>query len=463
MACSDAPKHGVPLEIIYIASREENGEQIHELELDENNLKTILLHPEVKNRPIVVVSIAGAFRNGKSFLLGFFLKYLETRPLESDWLNKEDKIKGFKWRSGTGRVTTGIQIWSEPFILEKTNGEKVAVLLVDTQGVFDNDSTMADCTAIFALSILISSVQMYNLMRQIQENDLHHFEFFIEFCKLVSEEADKVSEEADKSKTDVRNPRLVFLIRDWEFFDEHPFGHAGGESYIQQILKVKEDGLNELQNIRKKIEKWFPNIGGFLLPHPGKKVARKTYDGIVKEMDDDFVESVQLLVPYILSKDKLVTKRINSVDVTGENMLKYIEAFVNVFKNGGLPTPQTLFQATAEVGYQLAIEEGFQIYIKEMTEFCKSADGKYMSDAGLKEIDEKKKEVARNHLIAYPRMLRLENQNQCLRRLDDLMDIKYKDFKETINKQNKDFMLKKVVTVAGVGTIVVGAISLLRP
>lgn len=98
-----------------------------------------------------------------------------------------------------------------------------------------------------------------------------------------------------------------------------------------------------------------------------------------------------------------------------------------------------------------------------MFQFCKSADGKYMSDAGLKEIDEKKKEVARNHLIAYPRMLRLENQNQCLRRLDDLMDIKYKDFKETINKQNKDFMLKKVVTVAGVGTIVVGAISLLRP
>lgn len=33
--------------------------------------------------------------------------------------------------------------------------------------------------------------------------------------------------------------RLVFLIRDWEFFDEHPFGHAGGESYIQQILKVR--------------------------------------------------------------------------------------------------------------------------------------------------------------------------------------------------------------------------------
>lgn len=453
MACSDVPKHGVPLEIICIASREENGQQIHELELNEDKLKTILLHPEVKNRPIVVVSIAGAFRNGKSFLLGFFLKYLETQPLERDWLNKEDKIEGFEWRSGTRRVTTGIQIWSEPFILEKTNGEKVAVLLVDTQGVFDNDSTMADCTAIFALSNLISSVQMYNLMRQIQENDLHHFEFFIEFCKLVSEEA-------DKNETDVRNPRLVFLIRDWEFFDEHPFGHAGGESYIQQILKVKEEGLNELQNIRKKIEKWFPNNSGFLLPHPGKKVARKTYDGIVKEMDDDFVESVQLLVPYILSKDRLVTKRINSVDVTGENMLKYIKAFVNVFKNGGLPTPQTLFQATAEVGYQLAIAEGFEIYVKKMTEVCKSADGKYMSDAGLEELNGKKKEVARDHLKAYPRMLRSENQIQCLQKLDDLMDIKYNDFKEIIKTQNKDFMIKRAVQIAGVGVGAIGVVAL---
>lgn len=80
---TDVPKHGVPLEIICIASREENGKTIHELEVNENNLKKIMLHPEVKNRPIVVVSIAGAFRRGKSFLLGFFLKYLETQPLVS--------------------------------------------------------------------------------------------------------------------------------------------------------------------------------------------------------------------------------------------------------------------------------------------------------------------------------------------------------------------------------------------
>lgn len=47
---------------------------------------------------------------------------------ERDWLNKDEKIEGFEWRGGTSRVTTGIQIWSEPFILEKRNGEKVRFL-----------------------------------------------------------------------------------------------------------------------------------------------------------------------------------------------------------------------------------------------------------------------------------------------------------------------------------------------
>lgn len=32
------------------------------------------------------------------------------------------------------------------------------------------------------------------------------------------------------------------------------------------------------------------------------------------EMDDDFVEMVKLLVPYILSRDMMMTKRINGME-----------------------------------------------------------------------------------------------------------------------------------------------------
>lgn len=48
----------------------------HSFKLKADKLKTILENDKIKNRNISVVSIAGAFRQGKSFLLNFFLKYL---------------------------------------------------------------------------------------------------------------------------------------------------------------------------------------------------------------------------------------------------------------------------------------------------------------------------------------------------------------------------------------------------
>lgn len=67
------------MEIIYIVSRmNENGEMLQELKLNEENLSKIMEHNNVKDNVVMIVSIAGALRKGKSFLLGFFLKYLEA-------------------------------------------------------------------------------------------------------------------------------------------------------------------------------------------------------------------------------------------------------------------------------------------------------------------------------------------------------------------------------------------------
>lgn len=45
-------------------------------ELKVEELKDRLLQPDIRDREIIVISIAGAFRRGKSFLLSFFLKRL---------------------------------------------------------------------------------------------------------------------------------------------------------------------------------------------------------------------------------------------------------------------------------------------------------------------------------------------------------------------------------------------------
>lgn len=76
---ADLSRNAKSLQIVKIKKRVVQGETLHELELNEKNLRKIMLHPDVKDNKVMVVSIAGALRKGKSFLLGFFLKYLEAR------------------------------------------------------------------------------------------------------------------------------------------------------------------------------------------------------------------------------------------------------------------------------------------------------------------------------------------------------------------------------------------------
>lgn len=46
--------------------------------------------------------------------------------------------------------------------MRNRDGEDTAIILMDTQGAFDSQSTVKDCATIFALSTMISSLQVCN-------------------------------------------------------------------------------------------------------------------------------------------------------------------------------------------------------------------------------------------------------------------------------------------------------------
>lgn len=56
-------------------------EEDHSFVLDEDTLTELLLNDNIKDRNVVIVSVAGAFRKGKSFLLDFFLRYMYARVI----------------------------------------------------------------------------------------------------------------------------------------------------------------------------------------------------------------------------------------------------------------------------------------------------------------------------------------------------------------------------------------------
>ncbi|KTG04277.1 hypothetical protein cypCar_00039841, partial [Cyprinus carpio] len=233
------------------------------------------------------------------------------------WMGGDDEpLTGFSWRGGCERETTGIQAWSEVFVVEKEDGTKVAVLLVDTQGAFDSQSTIKDCATVFALSTMTSSVQVYNLSQNIQEDDLQHLQLFTEYGRLAMEE---IYEKPFQ--------KLLFLIRDWCYPYEHDYGLKGGNRFLDRRLQVKQNQHEELQNVRKHIHSCFSSIGCFLLPHPGLKVATNPhFDGRLRDIDDEFKKQLQKLVPLLLAPENLVEKEIGGAKVTCRDLLEYFKA-----------------------------------------------------------------------------------------------------------------------------------------
>lgn len=51
----------------------------HTFQLNLGDLKNILEADDIKDRHAVVISYAGSFRKGKSFLLNFFIRFLDAQ------------------------------------------------------------------------------------------------------------------------------------------------------------------------------------------------------------------------------------------------------------------------------------------------------------------------------------------------------------------------------------------------
>ncbi|XP_004466076.1 atlastin-2 isoform X3 [Dasypus novemcinctus] len=358
-------------------------EDDHNFELDEEALEQILLQEHIRDLNIVVVSVAGAFRKGKSFLLDFMLRYMYNKDSQS-WLGgNNEPLTGFTWRGGCERETTGIQVWNEVFVIDRPNGTKVAVLLMDTQGAFDSQSTIKDCATVFALSTMTSSVQVYNLSQNIQEDDLQHLQLFTEYGRLAMEEIYQKPFQT-----------LMFLIRDWSYPYEHSYGLEGGKHFLEKRLQVKQNQHEELQNVRKHIHNCFSNLGCFLLPHPGLKVATNpSFDGRLKDIDDDFKRELRNLVPLLLAPENLVEKEISGSKVTCRDLVEYFKAYIKIYQGEELPHPKSMLQATAEANNLAAVAGARDIYCKSMEQVC-GGDKPYIAPSDLERKHLDLKEVA---------------------------------------------------------------------
>lgn len=307
-----------------------------------------------------------------------------------NWLGDDDEpLTGFDWKSGTQRVTTGLILWSDVFLYDGPKNDKLAIYLMDTQGLFDHKSSPVDNSRIFSLSTMISSVQILNLLNIIQENQLQYLQFATEYARYAS---------SDDEKSPFQ--KLLILIRDWNSPDEYNYGDRGGNTYLSSFLEIHDHQTRELQSVRRYIRSSFDEIGCFLMPYPGKAVARNsTYDGRWREIDEDFLESLQKLFQFSLAPKKLTRKLINGVTVKPTDLLVFINNYVEKFKNKDMPEATSIYESTLDQQFRILVAKSVDLYVNAIAAHSVELQGEddvnklhaTAKDKALKHFDSAKK------------------------------------------------------------------------
>lgn len=239
-----------------------------------------------------------------------------------NWINDEHEVQ---WQGQQGPDTTGIWMWSEIFTYDYESGEKVAIILLDAQEKFDRSVNMKDCIATFAISIMLSSVQVYNVQHDIEEDNLQLLDHFTEYAHLVTDQT------RDKPFQD-----LLFLVRDWPYTDNFGYGYA--PKYIEQIMAENNKQTQAMKQLRNRIKSSFQTIDAFLMPRPARNE--------ITSMDclrPNFMKEVKVVMPLIFAPENLKVKQINGQKIRTQDFITYLQAYVDVFNGNLLPEPKAVF------------------------------------------------------------------------------------------------------------------------
>ncbi|XP_065203805.1 atlastin-like [Planococcus citri] len=203
---------------------------------------------------------------------------------------------------------------------------------------------------------MLSSVQVYNLSKKIKEDDLQYLQLFADYGRLA----------AESTRNKALQNKLQFLVRDWSHPYDFEYGSAGGQKYIDKILKTsgKPPGLISLRN---DIKSSFADIKCFLMPYPGVKVdTNPEFNGKLSDIETNFKAYLKDFVTDLLSPQNMNPKEINGEKINVSQWFMYLERFIHEFSHDSLPEPKSLFEATADANNLSAVAEAKETYDQSM-------------------------------------------------------------------------------------------------
>ena len=281
------------------------------------------------DQPLAIVGIAGKYRSGKSTLISRLV----------------GEKAAFRVGHSVNSCTKGIM--AHEATIKLRDGRQVLVL--DSEGLNALDSNIQHDVRIFALSVLLSSVFVYNVTGTLDESTLSSLKVVTDFVQLMKSPDE--DDNATIANVAGEMPKFVTVVRDFALKLERPNGSKlTADEWLEDALNPRRntpdkeqssnevnDQVNDKVTVRQTICRIFPDRKCFTLPRPS------TDDAVLTRMDtanDDelrpeFNRAMSDLRSHII--EHAPAKHIMGQSVTGIGLLHIARQLVAAINDSRTP------------------------------------------------------------------------------------------------------------------------------
>eukprot|EP00830_Metopus_es_P005113 TRINITY_DN1472_c0_g1_i2.p1 TRINITY_DN1472_c0_g1~~TRINITY_DN1472_c0_g1_i2.p1 ORF type:complete len:859 (-),score=219.71 TRINITY_DN1472_c0_g1_i2:17-2593(-) len=276
---------------------------------------------EMGDKRVAPIVIGGPWRSGKSFLANRLI----------------GQMKGFNIGSTVKACTKGIWMWSQPV---KLLNDDVFALILDAEGLNSTERSTNTDIKLFALSLLLSSLFIYNQRGHISEASIEDLSVVINLTKHVH-----VKKTDTESGVDFHKffPTFFWVMRDFSLDLQKKTAREYMEDSLKPQTAVTEEAMRK-NAVRQTIAGMFPERDCFALVRPVNEEAKIAHIEDLKYTDlrPEFTKSCDAVIQKILTRVRV--KTVNGMPLTATMFMGLALEYIQSLNDQETPTILTALE-----------------------------------------------------------------------------------------------------------------------
>ncbi|XP_031434419.1 guanylate-binding protein 1-like [Clupea harengus] len=304
-------------------------------------------------QPVVVVTIVGPYRSGKSYLMN----------------RLAGKETGFALGNTIESKTKGIWMWCVPH----PSKEGHTLVLLDTEGLGDvNKGDSKHDTKIFALAILLSSTLVFNSRGTIDNKAIEELQYVTELSNYIKV---KSSDEGDDTEFVRFFPNFIWAVRDFTLERKIDSKEVTEDEYLEYALQLKPGrsrNVMEYNLPRECIRNYFPSRRCFTFPVPTHPDNMSRLESLnPDELSREFLRVAEHFCKFVFMQSEVKSLK-DGYEVNGKVLGHLAKMYVDTISSGGMPCLENAVITISELENKAAVEDGTRVYQTGMEQLKQS-------------------------------------------------------------------------------------------